>query len=124
MEALQVDMEESEITREHLLREIELGKSLQSIIRQEEEGWRLRLRVLWPKGGDQNTIFFQNQCRERQRRNTMRELKNEDDTVITGQATISTEVRGFFESLYNDEEYVSQECMEEIVRDIPALISP
>ena len=59
MEALQVDMEEREITREHLLREIELEKSLQSIIRQEEEGWRLRSRVLWLKGGDQNTIFFQ-----------------------------------------------------------------
>ena len=124
MEALQVDMEESEITREHLLREIELEKILQSIIRQEEEGWRLQSRVLWLKGGDQNTIFFQNQCRERQRRNTMRELKNEDDTVIIGQATISIEVRNLFESLYNDEEYVSQEYMEEMVRDIPALISP
>ena len=52
----------------------------------------------------------------------MRELKNEDSIVITGQATISTKVRGFFESLYNDEEYVSQEYMEEMVRDIPALI--
>ena len=45
----------------------------------------------------------------------MSELKSEDGTVITGQATINTEVRGFFESLYNDEEYVSQECMEEMV---------
>ena len=54
----------------------------------------------------------------------MRELKNEDGTVIKGQAAISTEVRVFFESLYNDEEYVSQEYMEEMVRDIPALISP
>ena len=54
----------------------------------------------------------------------MRELKNEDSTVITEQATISTEVKNFFENLYNDEEYISQYCMEEMVRDIPALISP
>ena len=54
----------------------------------------------------------------------MRELKNEDGTVITEKAAISTEVRNFFENLYNDEEYVSQECMEEMVQDIPALISP
>ena len=59
MEALQEDMEKDEITREHLLREIELEKSLQTILRQEEEGWRLRSRVLWLKGGDQNTKFFQ-----------------------------------------------------------------
>ena len=37
----------------------------------------------------------------------MRELKNEDGVVNTGQAAISTEIRGFFEILYNDEEYVS-----------------
>ena len=54
----------------------------------------------------------------------MREIKNEDDTVITDQAVISTEVRGFFENLYNAEEDVSQENMEKMVRDIPALISP
>ena len=53
----------------------------------------------------------------------MRELKSEDDTNITGQAAISKDVRSFFDNLYNDEEYVSQEFMEEMVRDIPALIS-
>ena len=40
------------------------------------------------------------------------------------QVAISTEVRSFFENLYNDEENVSQECMDEMVRDIPSLISP
>ena len=124
MEALQAEMEENEITKEHLVKEIELKTSLQKILRQEEEGWRLWSRILWLKGGDQNTKFFQNQCRDRQRWNTIRELKNEDGTTITGQAAISTEVRNFFENLYNDEEYVSQEWMEEMVRDIPALISP
>ena len=109
---------------DHLVKEIELETSLQKILRQEEEGWRLRSRILWLKGGDRNTKFFQNQCRDRQRWNTLRELKNEDGTVITGQVAINMEVRSFFENLYNDEEYVSQECMEEMVRDIPALISP
>ena len=58
MEALQEDMEKNKITKEHLLREIELKKSLQTILRKEEEGWRLRSRVLWLKGGDQNNNFF------------------------------------------------------------------
>ena len=117
-------MEESNITKEHLVKEIELPKNLQKILRHEEEGWRFRSRILWLKGGDQNTKLFQNQCRDRQRWNTLRELKNEDGSIITGQATINTEVRNFFENLYNDEEYVSQECMEEMVREIPDLISP
>ena len=45
----------------------------------------------------------------------MRELKKEDGTVISRQAAINTEVRSFFENMYNEEEYVSQECMEEMV---------
>ena len=54
----------------------------------------------------------------------MRELKTEGGLVIQGQAAISIEVRTFFEHLYNDEEQVSQRFMEEMVSDIPSLISP
>ena len=54
----------------------------------------------------------------------MRELKTEDGAVIQGQAAISTEVRTFFEHLYNDEEPVSQCLMEEMVSDILGLIIP
>ena len=67
MEHLQSEMEESTITNEHLVKEIELETKLQKILRQIEEEWRLRSRILWLKGGDQNTKFFQNQCRDRQR---------------------------------------------------------
>ena len=84
MEHLQSEMEESTITKEHLVKEIELETKLQKILRQIEEEWRLRSRILWLKGGDQNTKFFQNQCRDRQRWNTIRELKSEDGSVIQG----------------------------------------
>ena len=117
-------METSSITKENLIKEIELESNLHKILRQEEEGWRLRSRILWLKGGDQNTKFFQNQCRDRQRWNTMRELKTEDGTVIQGKAAISIEVRTFFEHLYNDEEQVPQCIMEEMVSDILSLTSP
>ena len=46
IETLQENMEKIEVTRELLLQEIELEKSLQSILRQEEEGWRLWSRNL------------------------------------------------------------------------------
>ena len=37
----------------------------------------------------------------------MREIKIEDGTVISGQLTINTGVRGFFKNMYNAEEDVS-----------------
>ena len=52
MELLQAGMEVSTITKEHLIKEIELETKLQKIIRKEEEGWRLHSCILWLKGGD------------------------------------------------------------------------
>ena len=66
MELLQAEMEVSMVTKEHLFKEIELESKLQKILRAEEEEWRLRSHIFWLKGGDQNTKFFQNQCRDRQ----------------------------------------------------------
>ena len=48
----------------------------------------------------------------------MTEIKMEDGTVIIGQAANSIGVTDFFENLYNTKEDVSQENMEEMVRDI------
>ena len=124
MEILRAEMETSSITKEHLMKEIEMETNLQKILRQEEEGWRLHSRILWLKWGDQNTKYFQNQCRDKQCWNTLRELKAEDGSLIQGQAAISTEVRTFFDNLYNDEEHVSHCIMEEMVSDIPLLIGP
>ena len=124
MERLQAEMEDGTVTKVHLIKEIELETKLQKILRQIEEECRLRSRALWLKGGDQNTKFFQNQCRDRQRWNTIRELKKEDGTAVQGQAAISAEVRNFFEHLYNDEEHVPLCLMEDMASDIPSLISP
>ena len=121
MESLQVEMEACEITKEHLNKEIELESTLQKILRQEEEGWRLRSHILWLKGGDQNTKFFQNQCKDGKRWNSMQELKAEDGSLIQGKATISTEVRTFFEHLYSNEDQVPHHLMEEMVSNIPSL---
>ena len=94
-----------------MIQEIELEKVLQTTLKQEEESLRLQSRNLWLISGDQNTNFFRNQCKERQRRNTIRELKKDDRTSTTNQAKIIHEVRVFFLNLYNNEEEVVHEDM-------------
>ena len=101
-------MEQVEVIGELLLQEIELEKKLQTILKKEEESCRLWSRNLWILGGNQNTKFFHNHCKERQRRNIIREIKKDDETTITVQAEIISEVRFFFENIYNDEEEVSK----------------
>ena len=123
METLQGNMDQIEVNKELMIQEIELEKILQTTLRKEEESLRLRSRNLWLINGDQNTFFFQNQCNERQCRNTIREVKKDDGTSITDQAKIINEVRNFFLNLYNNEEEVSQEDMAEMVKDIPHIVN-
>ena len=124
METLQGNMEQREVTNELMIQEIELENAFQTTIRQEEESLRLQSRNLWLISGDQNTKFFQNQCKERQRRNTIRELKKDDETSTIDQVEIINLVRVFCENLYDNEEEVSQEDMAEMVKEIPPLINP
>ena len=46
-------------------------------------------------------------------------MKKDDGTTIIGHAKIRFEVRSFFESIYNNEEDIYQENLEEIIKDIP-----
>ena len=93
LEIMQGKMEHEEITRDLLVQEIELERKIQVTLKQEEEDQRLRSRKLQLKGGDQNTKFFHNQYKERQKRNTIKELKKDDKTTISDQAEITTELR-------------------------------
>ena len=96
METLHGHMEQIEVTQELIIQEIELEKALQTTLRQEEESSRLQSRNLWLINGDQNTKLFQNQCKERQRRNTIRDLKKDDGNYTMDQVEIINEVRVFF----------------------------
>ena len=58
MEALQAEMETNMVTRTHLFKEVELETTLQRILRQEAEVWRLRSRILWLQGGIKTQNFF------------------------------------------------------------------
>ena len=57
-----------------LLREREIDQKILDIQRKEEYELRLKSRCLWLKAGDQNSSLFHYQCKESNRRNTIKEL--------------------------------------------------
>ena len=76
-------MDEDYISKELLDQEKELDKKIQFLARIEEEEWRLRSRSLWLKGGDMNTKFFHNQCKDQQMKNTITKLYKDNGEKIT-----------------------------------------
>ena len=81
---IQLDMEDSEITKSHL--DFEQATQLNSFLsfRQEEEYLCLKSRSLWLQAGDKNTIFFHRQCRARLSRNHISEIYSSEGEVIKG----------------------------------------
>jgi mannosylglycoprotein endo-beta-mannosidase len=53
------------------------------ILGQEEEVWGLKSRVLWVKGGDNNTKFFHNFSNHRKNINSSGSIKNQDGVLLT-----------------------------------------
>ena len=83
--ALQIDLENREVTSSHIsLHQLAQLKTNISF-RQEEEHLRFKSRSLWLKVGDKNSFFFHRQCRSRLSRNHISEIINDEGVIIKGQ---------------------------------------
>ena len=105
-------MDKYVITKGHLDQEKQLDMKTQSLARKEEEDWHLRSRNLWLKGGDLNTKLFHNQCKDRQRSNTIMELTKYNIVKLTDQEVIKKKIKRFFENLYSTKDEATREEME------------
>ena len=83
---------------------------------------RLKSRCLWLKAGDQNSSFFHYQCKERIKKNTIKELTLNNEGKINDPEIIKKEVKAHFQVLYCSEEEISEEDMCSLSKEIPHLV--
>jgi hypothetical protein len=78
-----------------------LEKKCNEWLKHEEEEWRLKIRALWLKFGDNNTKFFHNFSNQRQNLNTIWELKNEEGIWVSSFLEKAETGARYFESLFS-----------------------
>ena len=110
-------MESFEVTKYLLWQEKEVSRNLQTILRKEEEEANIKSRCLWLKAGDHNIIFFHNQCKERNRKNTIKEITSEEGVQIFDTEEINSEIKNYFEELYIEDKYVQEEDLKNLSWD-------
>lgn len=65
----------------------------------EEEFLKQTSKLHWLNVGDQNNSFFQNSVEQRKMRNTIREVRNQNGTILTKGNDIKSEAERFFKDL-------------------------
>ncbi|KAK6126474.1 hypothetical protein DH2020_039779 [Rehmannia glutinosa] len=80
---------------------------LDELYRLEEIFWHQRSRALWIKAGDRNTRFFHRKASNRNARNNIEKIKNDDGMWIEDEKEVAKILRGFSKCMYK-----STECIE------------
>ena len=83
---------------------------------------RIKSRCLWLKAGDQNSSLFHYQCKERNKRNTIKELNLYNGGKINDPELIKKYVKAHFQELYTRKKTISIDGMLSLSREIPQLL--
>ncbi|XP_019246277.1 PREDICTED: uncharacterized protein LOC109225925 [Nicotiana attenuata] len=80
--------------------ESNLTSELDSILKNEEDFWKLKSRINWLNEGDSNTKFFHTSTLNKRRRNRILFLKEESGSWLYDQGDIKASIVSFFKNLY------------------------
>jgi hypothetical protein len=78
----------------------ELEKARSIFLREDEERWRLKRRMLWLEGGDKNTRYFHNFASARRSKKQMWDIEAEDGTIHHTQEAIKEAAAQHFKDFF------------------------
>jgi hypothetical protein len=123
LEEIHMEMEEKEVTQEHLDQEQNHFQKYLKALHNEEREWRMKSRALWLKAGDKNTTFFHKQAKARQHRNSIDEIKKASGEIINSFEEIKTEATSHFKTLYTQDGEDNKAQRINFMEHIPRIIT-
>jgi hypothetical protein len=83
---------------DHRIRALEEAHKI--LLREEEERWRLKSRMLWLEGGDKNTTYFHKAASARRSRKQIWEIEDDSGNLLQTQSEIKSAAHSHFKSFY------------------------
>lgn len=77
-----------------------LKREVGILLAQEDLRWKQRAKLNWYKAGDRNTRFFHSYASQRRRKNRILEVRDPNDILRFGPASISIAFGQHFESIF------------------------
>ena len=121
--ALQVDLENREVTISHIALEQLAQLKMNNSFKQEEEHLKLKSRSLWLKAGDKNSSFFHHQCRARLSINHISKIIDDEGVIIKGQDLLKQLASRNFQLLFQDDGCSDEEVSSKFLNNVPSLFS-
>lgn len=94
-------LQAEECTVENRAEFLEVSKKLDNFLRQQEIYWAQRSWVPWLKHGDKNTKFFHSKASQRQWRNFIHGIKDEENNWIEEQEDRARVTINYFENMFS-----------------------
>jgi hypothetical protein len=94
------------------------------LLRDEEERWRIKSRMLWLAGGDKNTSYFHRVACSRRSKKQIWEIEDAFGTLHHSQAEIKSAAYTHFKSFYQAPPAPSLDAQTAIASLFPRMISP
>lgn len=90
-----------------------------SLMRKEEELWRIKSRALWLACGDKNTRLFQAFADNRRKKKAIWEIEDEGGHLFNDHASIAGEAVSYFSGIYNCHSPSNLETQLQVLKVMP-----
>jgi hypothetical protein len=94
------------------------------LLRDEEERWRIKSRMLWLAGGDKNTRFFHRVACSRRAKKQIWEIEDSTGSIYHSQAEIKSAAYSYYKSFYKAPPAPSLAAQTQTASLFPRMISP
>ena len=94
---------------------LEDSRSLDALLLKQEIFWHQRSRFSWLKYGDKNTKYFHSKASQRQRRNFIQEIRDQQNNWVEEMDDIVEVATEYFESIFSlGDSNIMEECIDSV----------
>lgn len=123
IQCISASLDDSLFYEEHKIKVAALEAKRSFLLHQLEESWRQKSKAIWLKAGDNNTCFFHKYANQRRLRNSIWDLQDSHQEVISGSVALKKTAIEHFNKIYSTDSAISIESQLDTIKHFPRYFS-